>query len=120
MLLVACKNAVSSTPLRGLRSRLAATTGPDWSPGRAAKRGPWRGRPRRALVTGSRYWTDGGVIRRALAQVWGEGTAVLVFGVCPHGAGRIVGTARTRWGGHVERYPADGNTHGRVAGYRRN
>ncbi len=33
---------------------------------------------RRVLVTGSRTWTDATTIRQALAEVWGDGTAVLV------------------------------------------
>jgi hypothetical protein len=72
------------------------------------------------LVTGSRTWTDTATIRSALAQVWGDGTAVLVSGACPTGADRIAEQTWTRWGGHVERHPADWARHGRSAGYRRN
>jgi len=84
----------------------------------------WRysepGAPRRVLVTGSRTWTDTGAIRDALAAVWGTGDAVLVTGACPRGADRLAEQCWTRWGGQVERHPADWARHGRGAGPRRN
>jgi len=84
----------------------------------------WRysepGAPRRVLVTGSRTWTDTGAIRDALAAVWGDGDAVLVTGACPRGADRLAEACWTRWGGQVERHPADWDRHGRGAGLRRN
>lgn len=78
------------------------------------------GVPRRVLVTGSRDWTDPVTIRTALATEWGEGHAVLVSGACPQGADRIAEIFWTRWGGRVERHPADWARHGRAAGFHRN
>lgn len=75
---------------------------------------------RRVLVTGSRRWTDPTTVRDALRSVWGDGQTVLVSGACPHGADRIAEMFWTRWGGQVERHPADWGTHGRSAGFRRN
>lgn len=74
----------------------------------------------RVLVTGSRTWTDEHTIRAALAAVWGDGTTVLVSGGCPRGADRIAEQTWTRWGGRIERHPADWQRHGRGAGFRRN
>jgi len=76
--------------------------------------------PRRVLVTASRTWEDTSTIRRALAEQWGDGTAVLVSGACPRGGDRIAEMIWRGWGGRVERHPADWRAHGRGAGLRRN
>lgn len=75
---------------------------------------------RRVLVTGSRTWTSARVIRDALADVWGDGDTVLVSGGCPQGADAIAEMLWGRWGGQIERHPADWQTHGRRAGFLRN
>lgn len=77
-------------------------------------------RPRRVLITASRTWTHARVIRDALAEVWGDGQAVLVSGACPQGGDAICEMFWRRWGGRIERHPADWTTHGRPAGFRRN
>lgn len=59
-------------------------------------------------------------IRQALLGVWGDGEVVLVSGACPRGADRIAEMFWARWGGHVERHPADWVRYGRCAGFRRN
>lgn len=75
----------------------------------------------RVLITGSRMWTDRTVIRTALEKVWGwRPDTVLVTGACPRGADRLAEECWTRWGGAIERWPADWSRHGRAAGYRRN
>lgn len=75
---------------------------------------------RRVLVTGSRTWRDVATIRRVLREQWGEGDAVLVSGACPRGADQLAEQVWASWGGRVERHPADWDTHGRFAGFRRN
>ncbi|WP_436493414.1 SLOG family protein [Actinokineospora sp. HUAS TT18] len=74
---------------------------------------------RRVLITGSRTWTHTGAIRAALAAVWAP-DVVLVTGGCPRGADFLAEQCWTRWGGVVERHPADWAAHGRAAGFRRN
>lgn len=76
--------------------------------------------PRRVLITGSRTWTHARVILDALAEVWGDGDAVLVSGACPQGADAIAEMFWRRWGGRIERHRADWRRHGRGAGFRRN
>lgn len=74
---------------------------------------------RRVLVTGSRTWSDTTVIREALERIWDPDT-ILVTGACPQGADLLAEQCWTRWGGQVERHPADWGRHGRAAGFRRN
>ncbi|MGJ6968913.1 bifunctional DNA primase/polymerase [Streptosporangium sp. G11] len=81
---------------------------------------PNRQSARRILLTGSRTWTDTATIRAALAEHWGDGTAVLVTGACPRGADAIAETLWAEQGGHVERHPADWDAHGKRAGILRN
>lgn len=73
----------------------------------------------RVLVTGSRTWTDTTAIRDALAEVWSPDT-VLVHGGCPRGADQFADACWTRWGGQVERHPANWDRDGKTAGFVRN
>jgi hypothetical protein len=75
---------------------------------------------RRILITGSRTWTDTATIRTALAEVWGDGTAVLITGCCPRGADHLAELTWIRCGGLVERHPSEWTRYGRLAGFRRN
>jgi YspA, cpYpsA-related SLOG family len=78
------------------------------------------GGPRRILVTGSRTWTDARAIRHELAEMWGDGSAVLVTGAYSRGADMLAERCWRAWGGTVERHPADWARHGRAAGPLRN
>jgi hypothetical protein len=78
------------------------------------------GSPRRVLITGSRTWTDTATLRAALADAWAAGARVLVSGACPTGADALAEQCWRRWGGQIERHPADWSRHGRAAGFRRN
>lgn len=75
---------------------------------------------RRVLITGSRTWLDVTAIRAALRSEWGDGTAVLVTGAARMGADYLAELFWSRWGGQVERHPADWDRYGRAAGFRRN
>ncbi|MGC5013150.1 bifunctional DNA primase/polymerase [Streptosporangium sp. DT93] len=81
---------------------------------------PTRHRARRILLTGSRTWTNTPTIRAALAEHWGDGNAVLITGACPRGADAIAETIWRQQSGHVERHPANWETHGKRAGILRN
>lgn len=86
---------------------------------------------RRVLVTGSRDWTDRGLIAAVLngvvenKELWGDpGSVVLVSGACPTGADAIAESLWKAMGRPVERHPAqwrrpDG-TLDKGAGYARN
>ena len=77
----------------------------------------------RVLVTGSRDWTDRAEIYSALDHLWdlASGRFTLVHGACPRGADRIAQEwAESRHGVRVEKHPADWETHGKAAGFKRN
>lgn len=76
-------------------------------------------KPFRLLVTGSRTWTDAGVIAGVLAGHYRDG-AVLVSGACPHGADALAEDYWALLGGEVERHPAEWTKYGKRAGFRRN
>lgn len=98
-----------------------AAGGGDTAPARPTPTAPpVPARPRRVLITGSRTWTDTDTIRAALADVWDDGTTVLVTGGCPRGADALAEACWRAWGGTVERHCADWGRHGRAAGFRRN
>jgi hypothetical protein len=107
---VHCANQRELFPLGDLRGGGAVMVQPDEV---ARSQG-------RVLVTGSRTWTDEAVIARALGEVWGDGTSVLVSGGCPRGADRLAEQVWGEWGGQVEQWRADWSRHGRAAGFRRN
>ncbi len=73
----------------------------------------------RVLITGSRTWTDAGVIAGVLAGHYREG-AVLVSGACPKGADALAEEYWSLLGGEVERHAADWGKYGKRAGFRRN
>ena len=80
----------------------------------------------RVLVTGSRTWDKDELIHQALDKVWdhaGHDDLTIVHGACPRGADAIA----SRWVRtfafpylEEEAHPADWNTYGKQAGYRRN
>lgn len=73
----------------------------------------------RVLVTGSRTWTDAGVIAGVLAGHYRDG-AVLVSGACPRGADALAEEYWGLLGGRIERHPAEWDRFGKRAGFRRN
>jgi hypothetical protein len=79
--------------------------------------------PFRILITGSRTWTDENAIRDAMneaARGNKAGAITVVHGACPRGADSIADRIATRAGAKVERHPADWDTFGRSAGFKRN
>lgn len=87
--------------------------------------------PVRILVTGSRTWTSTRTVDDALlgawhdaVQVYGSSTAiVVVHGACPRGADAYADAWARRQKPRyvtVESHPADWDSHGRGAGFRRN
>lgn len=79
----------------------------------------------RILVTGSRYWSDKEVIRKAIDKAiddLGEGQEVVIIeGACPYGgADKIASEYGNELGVKVESYPADFEGIGGYAGPLRN
>lgn len=77
----------------------------------------------RILVTGSRDWDDKYAIFNALSDVIDETPmeqVTLVSGACPTGADAIAEWEFEYAGGNIERHPADWDTYGKSAGFRRN
>lgn len=83
-------------------------------------------RPFRLLVTGGRNWSDRDAIYEALDAVddelddWYAGRIVLVHGACPTGADKLADDWATERGTPVERYPAEWDRLGTMAGPIRN
>ena len=76
----------------------------------------------RVLVTGSRDWEDVGAVRAefdVIAQHEGK-EVVLVSGNCPNGADKIAENLASEYGWALELHPADWQTHGKSAGFKRN
>jgi YspA, cpYpsA-related SLOG family len=73
----------------------------------------------RILITGSRSWTNITAVRDALKRHWHK-DAVLISGACPRGADAIAEHIWSRWGGRIERHPAQWSSQGKAAGFIRN
>lgn len=77
--------------------------------------------PFRALVTGSRTWTDIPALASWLAGLWQiHPDLLVVHGDCPSGADAIADFWAWRFNVPVEAHPAGWRQHGRRAGYLRN
>jgi hypothetical protein len=75
----------------------------------------------RVLITGSRTWVAEELLRSTLDGIrWAKPEMVLVHGACPRGADALADKWATDHDVEVERHPADWETHGRAAGFRRN
>jgi hypothetical protein len=74
----------------------------------------------RALVTGSRTWSDRQAILNALREHASQPGLVVVHGACPKGADALADELAREYGVQVERHPADWGAHGRAAGFVRN
>jgi hypothetical protein len=68
----------------------------------------------RALVTGSRTWSDRQAILNALREHASQPGLVVVHGACPKGADALADELAREYGVQVERHPADWGTHGRA------
>jgi hypothetical protein len=79
----------------------------------------------RILITGSRSWTKERLLCNVLDQYRDRNPKlperhILVSGACPTGADAMAEAYAHDVGWHVERHPADWDTHGKRAGYVRN
>ena len=77
----------------------------------------------RVLVTGSRDWTDVPAVYDALNRVLAEHpqrSVVVVHGACSKGADAIADHVARDLGLRVERHPADWDSYGKRAGFKRN
>lgn len=77
----------------------------------------------RVLITGSRNWTNQGLIQWALTvgtRHFAAAEVTVVHGACPDGADDIADRLAVKMGLTIERYPADWKLFGRRAGFVRN
>jgi len=72
----------------------------------------------RILVTGSRDWDDAVLIAAVLSDY--PAYATVVHGACPTGADHIADYVAQLFHLQIERHPAEWNTYGKAAGFRRN
>ncbi|WP_018565022.1 SLOG family protein [Streptomyces sp. PsTaAH-124] len=78
----------------------------------------------RVLVTGSRLWINVAALEwqlvRLVRRVGRPCDVLLVHGACPRGADHLADRFARSIGMGIERHPADWNTWGKAAGFRRN